>query len=153
VFRTQTSGRDGESLGRLSIKPLCIIDNAQHGLVGGELGQETQESEAHEQSIGRRTGKMSERHTKSIAMRRRELIKRVQGRHAQLLRCGKREFLLGFVSDSAEHFKRCSRFHGVVQQGGLANPRLPADHDRAAVTCLRGAKDPIESVALASSPE
>jgi hypothetical protein len=96
---------------------------------------------------------MSERHTKGIAMRRWKLMKRVQGRYAQLLRCGKRKLLFGFVSDSAEHVKSRSRIHCVVQQRGLANPRLPTDHDGAALTRLRGAEHPIEYLALASSPE
>jgi hypothetical protein len=96
---------------------------------------------------------MSERHTKRIAMRRWKLMKRVQGRHAQLLRRGKRELLLGFVPDRVEHPKSCSRIHCVVQQSGLADPGLPADHHRAAVTRLRGEEDPIEYLALASPPE
>ncbi|MGA7419262.1 MAG: hypothetical protein WBW80_14805 [Acidimicrobiales bacterium] len=89
----------------------------------------------------------------SIAVRRRKLMKRVQGRHAQLLACSKWELLLGFVPDSTEHSKSCGRIHRVLQQSGLANAGLPTSHDRAPVTGACGAKDPIEYLALASPPK
>ena len=39
LFRPQATSHDGERLCRLSIKPLCVVDNAQDWVVGSELGQ------------------------------------------------------------------------------------------------------------------
>jgi hypothetical protein len=96
---------------------------------------------------------MAERHTKSISLRRWQLFKSRQGRSAELLGSGKRELLLGFVPNSTEQLKPRCRIHRVAQQGGLANSGLPVNHDRAAATGARRVKDPIEPLALVSSPE
>ena len=130
----RSTGHDGERLRRLSIKPLRIVDDTQDGVLGSQLGQQAKEGEAHEQPVGRRAGNMAERHPKSISLGRWQLFKGGQARHAELLGGGKRELLLGFVPDRAEHLEPCRRIHRVTQQGGLANSGLPVDHNRAAVT-------------------
>jgi hypothetical protein len=39
VFRPQSTSHDREHLSRLSIKPLGVVDNAQDGGCGSQLGQ------------------------------------------------------------------------------------------------------------------
>jgi hypothetical protein len=96
---------------------------------------------------------MAERHTECISMRRWQLLKRGQARYAELLGGGKGELSFGLVPDGAKHLKSCSRIHCVIQQGRLANSRLPTNDDRAAVTRSRRAQHVVEYLALASSPE
>jgi hypothetical protein len=153
VFRSQSTSCDGEGLRRFSIKPLCIVNNAQHGLFGRQLGQEAKQRESHEQAVGRRAGHIAERHTKSFSMRHRQLFKGGNGRCAELLGSGKRELFLGFVPDNAEHLKPSRRVHGVIQQGGLADTGLSAHDHRSAVPGARRNKDPIKYLALVASPE
>ena len=152
LFCPQSTRSDGKGLRRLPIEPLRIVNDAQDGILRGQLGQQAKESEAHEQSVGRRAGKMAERHTKSVSVRRRQLLKGGQTRDAQLLGRSKREFPFGFVPDSAEHMKTCSGINGVIQQGGLADAGLPRDHHCAPVTGACCTQHLIEFLALVSSP-
>jgi hypothetical protein len=153
VFRPQSTSSDGEGLRRLSIKPLCVIDDTQDWFFGGQLGQEAEQSEAHEQSVRRGAGNMAERHTKGISMRRWQLLKGGGARCAELLGRSKRELPLGLVPGGAEDLKPCGRIHPVTQEGRLANSGLPAHDDRAAVAGTRRVEDPIEYLALLASPE
>ena len=134
VFGSQSTSHDGEGPRRLSVKPLGVINDTEHGTFGSHLGQEAKEGEAHEQTIGRRAGAMAERHTKGVSLGCWQLIKGGRARYAELLGCGKRELILGFVPDGAEHLESGRRLRGVAQQGGLSNSGIPVNHDRPAVT-------------------
>ena len=52
VFRAQSTSSDGEGLRRLSVKPLRIVYDAQDGMCQRQLGQETDNGKAYEQSVG-----------------------------------------------------------------------------------------------------
>ena len=96
---------------------------------------------------------MAERNTKSISIWRRQLFEGGQSRSAELLSGRKGEFLLGLVPRGAEHVKTCGGVHGVVQESGLADTRLPAQHESTPVTGARSGQCPIEYLALALSSE
>jgi hypothetical protein len=153
VFRAQSTSGDGEGLRRLSVKPLRIVNYAQDGMCQRQLGQETDNGKAYEQAVGSRSGNVAERNTKSISMWRRQLFEGCQVRRAELLGGGEGELLLGLVPYRAEHVKTCGEVHGVVQESGLADARLPAQHEGTPMTGARSAQCPIEYLALALSPE
>jgi hypothetical protein len=53
----------------------------------------------------------------------------------------------------ADHVRTCSGVHGVVQESGLADARLPAQHEGTPMTGARSGQCPIEYLALALSSE
>src|ERR1700761_7640422 len=117
------------------------------------MGQQAEESKAHEQPVGRRTGNMTEGHTEGISVWRRQFIDGSQVGKAELLGSSERQFPLDFAADGVEHVESFRRVNRISQQGGLAYSGIPVKHDRAAVPGSRLAKDAIEYPALVSSPE
>jgi len=76
------------------VQPLCVIDEADQGLLLGDVGDQAQHSQPDEEAVRRVTGPQPERRSERIALRPRKAIEPLQHRPAQLLQPRKRKLHL-----------------------------------------------------------
>jgi hypothetical protein len=79
------------------------------------------------------------------------MIEPVEHLPTELMDTGERQLHLGLHAGDAGDAAPGRRLHGVVEEGGLADSGLAAEHQHAAAPLVDGAKQPAESVALASA--
>ena len=86
----------------------------------------------------------AERRAERLALRRREVTQRRQERDKQLVHRGETQLHLGLDPGYPRYLHATRPVHRIVQQHGLADPRLPAQDERPAVALARGADQQIE---------
>ena len=103
--------------------------------------------------IGRSPGTEPERDLERVALGRREAIYQPEKRSEKLLQRGKRELHIALDSDGAGHAKPLPHRDRVVEQRGLADPRLSLQYQDAAASANRAVHQSVERLALAISTE
>ncbi len=147
-FRQEATGREGEHLGRRPIEPLGVVDEADEGSIVRHLGQQPQEGQTDEEAIGRRTCPEAERRVEGIALGTGQPDQTVQHRCAELVQPGEGQLHLGFDPSGP-----CDPAPGrppfeVVEQHGLADARLAAQHEHLAAAGTDLGQEPVQCLAL-----
>ena len=115
------------------------------------LGQQAQHRKTDQEAVGRRPCALSERRGQRIALRGRQAIETVQQRRAQLVQAGEGEVHVGFDAGRARDAKSGRALGDVVQQCGLADARLAAQHENLALPRARGLDQAVQRLALVVS--
>ena len=126
------------------IQPLYVVDHAEQWLLGCRVGQQRQGCQAHQEPIRRVPGDQTERARERIALGGRQLI---EGRHEgqdELMEGGKTELHLGLDANDPGNLHVGRGSDRVVQQRGLADPGLTAEHECAAHAFANVAQQAIE---------
>ena len=134
------------------IQPVRVVDQAEQGPGRGAPGEQPQRREPDQETIGRRTVFQAEGQPERGALRRRKLIRRVQARPEQLVQGGEAEFHLALDAADPGDLEVGGAGRQIVQQRGLADPRLTAQHERPAQPLAGLTQEPVQPFALDGPP-
>jgi hypothetical protein len=114
----------------------------------GHLGQQAQGGQADQEAIRRRPRTHAERGPQRLALRSRKPLQTIQHRRQQLMHPSEGELHLRLDTGGARHPAARRLPDQVVQQGRLAHTRLPADHQRPALTPTHRVQEPLQQAAF-----
>ncbi len=115
----------------------------------GRRGQQAQDGHRDQEAVLDAVGGQPEGAPQSVALDLRQFVGEVDDRPQQLVQPRERQLRLGFDPGAREHPHPLGPRHRVLQQGGLADPRL-APHDEGAAARLPGRiEQAIDRLALA----
>ena len=147
-LRPQPARDEREDLRRGAVEPLLVIDDAHQRPVPGHLGQQAQGGQADQEPVRRQAGAEAERGPQRVALRRRQTVQVVQHRRAQLVQRRERQLHLRLDAPRV-CYPAARRLPGqVLQQRGLAHPRLAVHHESAAFTRTHSRHQSAEHVAF-----
>ncbi len=121
-----------------------IVDEAQERPLGCDRRQQVQHGQAHEKSIGRGSRADTERNAQRVTLRPREGIEVVQYRRAELMQAREGQLHLGLDAGGPLHPAVISGGREAVEQSGLPDAGLTAEHEGAALTRSHGRGKPGE---------
>ena len=147
-FRQKSSRDEPEDLRRRPIEPLCVVDQAYERLLLGHLGQQTEDCQPDQEAVRSGSTPQAERGAERIALRTRQTLEPIQKRRAELLQPGERELHLGLDARRSRDATLRRPLHQVVQQGGLADPRLAAHDQHLAPPRPHALQQPLDRLAL-----
>jgi hypothetical protein len=125
---------EGQDLGRRLVQPLRIVDEAEQRFSFGDFRHQGEGRQPHQEAFRGRAGTQPERHAQRSLLGFGQLVETTQQRAAQLVQTGERELRLGFHTHRGLHPepRQTGGTAGLVEQGRLADARLPAHHQRPA---------------------
>jgi hypothetical protein len=145
----QTSTGDSQDLARCGVEPLGVVDQADQGLRGGDLGQQAQHGQAEQKPIRDFPHCETEGQTQGLLLRLRERLVLPQHRRAQLMQGRERQLQLGLdTGDLSDLAARCLA-GAVLQQGSLSDPRFSTEDQHRALALVDGLERAVDLVALA----
>ena len=149
----QAARDERQRLRRRAVEPLRIVDDAQQRPVPCRLGAQAEHREADEESIRRVAGAEAEGRAQRLALGAGQRVQVVQQRRAELLQPGVRELHLGLGARRSDDAASGRRVHQILQQRGLADPCLAAQHEHRAPARAQASQQLIQRFALATPPE
>ena len=147
-LREQPAGDERQRERGFLVEPLRIVDRAEKRLLVGRIREQAERREADDEAIRCLAVADPERHAHCLALGVGQAVEPVEHRRAELVQAGKRELDLRLNSDRPQQPQVRRRIDRVVQQRGLADPRLSAHHEGAALPRARRAEQSVESGAL-----
>ena len=123
--------RERESLLRVSVHPLRVIDQAEERALLGSFGEQRQHCERHAIEIRRIVVAERERASQRRRLRLRKPLQQPEYGAQQLMQRGERQLSLRFDTPRLEHRHVVHREANLVDQRRLARSRL-SDQDKAA---------------------
>ena len=148
LLRKETAGREPKHLRRSAIQPLRVIDDTYEWLLLGSLGQEAEDRQSDQEPIRRGPRTESESDAKRVVLGLREALHKLEERGTQLLNRREWELHLRLDPEGPGDPKVPSHLDRVLEQRGLANPRLSTHHQNPAVPAGGGLQQPLEGLAL-----
>ena len=142
-----------ERLGRRGVQPLGVVDAAQHRATVAGLGQQAQQAGADEKAILDAVEAEAQRAAQSRGLGGGEAIDELQARAHELVHAGEGQLVLGLDADAAQHRHVARAVGGVLEQRGLADPRLAAQHERDTALAACAPKERIEGGPLGLTPD
>ena len=136
-----------------SVEPLRVVDHARERTLLRLAGQQAQDRERHEEVIRGTAINEPERLAQRVALRARKPGQPVEHRAAQLMQPSERELHLGLHAGGTKDAATGCLLDDVLQQRGLADPCLAAQHHHLALTRPHASQQPIQRLALAASVE
>ena len=140
----QPPRHEHQRLRRGPVQPLRIVDHAQQRPILRNLGEQAQGRQADQQPIRHRAGTQPERGGEGIALRTGDPIEPVEHRPAQLVQGAEGQLPLGLHSHRAKQGHVRRRSDHVLQERGLADPRLAPHEQRATASGSRVLEQPID---------
>ena len=150
-LRAQAAGNEGQRLRGSRVEPLGVVHDADERPLLRYICQQAQHRQADEEPIRRGAVAQAERNAKRIALRAGQAVQAVQERRAQLLQSGVRQFDLGLDAGRPGNAAPGRVPHQILQQRGLADPGLAAQHQRPALTGAHAHHQLIQRGALAAA--
>jgi hypothetical protein len=149
----QAAGHEPQDLRRGAIEPLGVVDDTGQRLLLGDLGDQRQRGQPHQEPVRRGAGAAAEHRRQRVALRDGQPAEVVQHRRAELVQAGVGQLHLRFDADGSGDVPAGDPAGQVAQQRALAHARLaPQDGDPAPAGEHVGHK-PVEHLALAAAPE
>ena len=149
-LRTETARDERQRLCRGRVEPLRVVHDADEGSVFRDVGEQTQDRQADEEPIRRIAVAQTERGAKRIALRAGKALDAIQERRAQLLQPRVRELHLRLDSGRPGDGAPRRVLRQILQQRTLADPGIPAQHQRPARTRAHTRHQLIQRRALAA---
>ena len=147
-LRPQPARNERQDLRRGTVEPLLVIDDAHKRPVPGHLGQQAQGGQTDQEPVRCRARAEAECGPQRVTLRRRQTLQAVQHRRAQLVQDGERQLHLRLDAPRVR-YPAARRLPGeVLQQRGLAHPRLAVHYESAAFTRTHSRHQPTEHVAF-----
>jgi hypothetical protein len=142
-----------ERLCRGPVKPLGVVDAAEHRAVLAGLRQEAQQPDRDQEAIARAVEAQPQRPAQRGGLGRGEPVDEVQARPHQLVHPGKRQLVLGLDTHAAQQAHVVGALGGVLQQRRLADPRLTAQDQRGAALLASALQQRVQCALLSLSPD
>ena len=134
------------------VHPLRIIHHPEHRFLGGKLGEQAQHSERNEETVGRFTAAKPEGRLQSRSLRARKVHHAIQHPAAQRLQSSVAELRLGLDPGDPRDLEPRRRVGRVVEQPGLADPRLSPDDQHGAEALTSASKQPVQGTPVVVPP-
>jgi hypothetical protein len=150
-LRNETARDEGQRLRGSRVEPLRVVHDADERSLFRNVRQQTQHRQADEEPIRRVAITQTERSAKRTALRAGKALQAIQERCAQLLQPRVRELHLRLDADRPGNVASGRMLHQILQQRALADPGLPAQHQRPARTRAHARHQLIQRRALAAS--
>ena len=133
-LRQEPPSHEREHLARRLIKPLGILDQADERSFLSHLRQEAQHGESEEEAVRGESLGQPERRAERRALWSRQSPEAIQQRRAELMQPGECEFHLRLNGRRGDHVTPSCSVPQVLEERGLADARLPAHDERAALS-------------------
>ena len=149
-LRQQPPRHEHERLRRGLIKPLRVINHTHKRPLLGHLREQAQHRQPHQKPIRRVPRPQPERYPERVLLRGRKPLQPIQHRRAQLLQGRERELHLRLHTHRPHDPEPRRGPDRRLQQGRLADPSLPANHQHPALSPSHRRKQPLQRLALAA---
>jgi hypothetical protein len=143
---------EAEGLRRRRIKPLGIVDTAQHGRVLTCLGEQTEQTETHQEPVGHPVVTQAQGTAQSRRLRAGQAVDKIQAGADELVHSGERKLVLGLDACTPQYPHVTRPLRRVREQRRLADPRLSAHDERRAALAAGAVKKRIKRIDLRSPP-
>ena len=120
-FGKQSSRDERERLGRRTIEPLCVVDEAEQRLLLGGVREKTENREPDEKRVRRRAVGQSEGDAERVTLWIRETLGELEERRTELLQRRVVELHLPLDTGSPNNAKVLAGIDRVLEQRGLAD--------------------------------
>jgi hypothetical protein len=151
-FRQQPSPDESQDLRRGGIEPLGVIDETEQRPLRGNLGQQAERGQGDQEAVGSGTGSQAQCDAEGGPLRLWKSAAPVEHRRAELMQSRERQLHLGLDAGDARDAKARRLPSAVVQEGRLADARLPAEDQHRALAAADVLQQPVERLTLAGSP-
>ena len=128
----QPASDESERQGRRPVEPLGVVDDAEQRPLLRHLGHEPEHGEPDQEAVRRRPGGHAEHGPERVALWGRQPLHPVEHRRAQLVQARERELHLRLHPDGPGDRQAGGCPGQVIEQRGLADPRLAAHDQRPA---------------------
>ena len=149
----QPPGDEHERLGRRAVEPVGVVDHAQQRLVVGHGREQAQHGDRDEEAVLDALGGQPEGAAQGRGLDVGELVGEVEDRPQQLVQAGERQLGLGLDAGAGEHAHPVRARQRALQQRGLADPRVAAQHEHAAARVPGRVEQAVDRRALALSAQ
>ena len=122
-----------ERLRRRLVQPLRVVDHADDRAASAAVSDSRPSTaRRYEERVRDRAGAEAERRLQRVSLRRGQAVERVEQWCAELMEPGERQLHLGLDTGGAQHEHAIVGAERVVEQRGLADPRLATQHQHTA---------------------
>lgn len=152
----QPAGREDQRLRRRPVQPLRVVDQAEQRLLLGQFGEQRQHRQSDEEPVAaaRRGVPHPERRPQRPGLRPRQAVDPVEHGPQQQVQPGVRQRALELDTGPAQDPQPGpGAGHHVVEQGRLADPGLPAQHEYTAAPVPGVPEQPLDDAALPNPPQ
>ena len=126
----ETACDEADDLHGSLIEPLRIVDDADKRLLLGDVGEQRQRGQSHQESLGRRACTKSEHGLERFPLRGWQPVETIQHAPTELMEAAVRQLHLRFDPDRGDEMPAGDAVDQVGQQRTLAYPGFPPEHDR-----------------------
>ena len=124
---------EDDRVGRRAIEPLGVVDDAEHAAVLRREAEQPVGRERDQEAILHAPGSQAERTRERVRVRLGQPVEQAEHRMQQRVQPGVRQLALGLDAGRAQHPALAGVRDRLLEQRGLADARLAAHDDRAAV--------------------
>ena len=140
---------EGEDAGRRRVQPLHVVEQAEHG--PGRVREQGEHGQRDEERVrGVRAALQAERDPQRRRLRSGQAVHGGQQRAEQLMQRGVGQVRLGRRAVGRQHGGAAGPLARVLEQRGLADPRLAAEQQAAALAGARPGEQPVDRGRLRS---
>ena len=133
------------------VEPLRVVHEADERLRLGDVREQRQDREPDQERVGPRHGTEPKRRLQRVALRSGKGIHVAEQRRAELVQRRERQLHLGLDTLGAQDTRGVGACRDVVDQRGLADARLAAQHKGAAAPVASSGQQLVELRTLGSS--
>jgi hypothetical protein len=149
----QAAGHEPQDLRRGVVEPLRVVDDTGQRLLLGDLSEQGQRGQPHQEPVGRSAGAAAEHRRERVALRTRQPVEVVQHGRAELVESGVGQLHLRLDADGSRNMPASDLAGQVAQQRTLARPSLAPQDDDPAPAGEHVAHQPVERLTLAAASE
>ena len=149
----EPAGDESEDLRRGAVEPLRVVDDADERLLLGDLGEQRQRGEPHQEPVRRGTGALAEHRRERFPLRDGQPVEVIQHRSAELMQAAVGQLHLRLDADGPRDVPAGRPAPTDSQQRALADARLTPQDDDSTLTGERIGQEPVKRFALASTSE
>ncbi len=149
----EAAGDEPQDLRRGTVEPLGVVDDTGQWLLLGDLGDQRQRGQPHQEPVGRSAGVAAEHGRERVALRDGQPVEVVQHGRAELVEAGIGQLHLRFDADCSRDVPAGDPVGQVAEQRALAHARLAPQDDDPAPAGERVGQEPVEHLTLASASE
>ena len=144
----QAPRREQERLGAGRVEQVCVVDGQEKRPIVGVRRQQAQRSSPGREPVPRGGGRKRKGTLERRRLRGRDAVDRAERRPQQFGEAGEWHLRLGLDAARTENTHRCRAGDRVLEQRGLADPRLPHQREHATPPAPRLREQPVDGQPL-----
>ncbi len=148
-LRHQPPGDEADDLGRDTVEPLHVVDQADERRLLSDVGEQAEDRQSHEEPVRGSSRAEAEGGLQGRSLRIGEVSEVIEERRAQLVQPPEGQLHLGLDSGRAHHSAALRAVGRVLQQRGLADTGLAPQHQDRAVAVAHFGQLPVQYRAFA----